>query len=143
MGKSKNGRDGSKQMPTSKRWEALQELTVELPEPSEPSSLQTHPESPLPAADCAHPELSSGSTTQSYSRLRVRLRDLGLPFQAQYNQGETAQIIVVSDRTVRDWTNAGKMPCCHYPYGRPYYTPQNIEDYLTACERPRPRKAAK
>jgi hypothetical protein len=117
------------------RTEYLQHLEVNFPPPTSlpaPSMPEAEPvpEAPVPV----HID---------YPHLRTKLSDQGLPFRAKFNQAQTAQVIGVSDRTVRDWTNEGKMPCCRYPSGRPYYTPGNIENLLIECERPRPRKAAK
>lgn len=117
----------------SSRTEYLQNLEVNFPSPA-----------PAPSMPEAEPAAEAPTPIQTnYPRLRTKLSDLGLPFRAKFNQAQTAQVIGVSDRTVRDWTNEGKMPCCRYPSGRPYYTPGNIESHLVECERPRPRKAAK
>ena len=45
------------------------------------------------------------------------------------------EILGKSDKTVRAWTRKGKIPCCWWPSGDPYYTPKNIEDFLAHCER--------
>jgi len=132
MEKDKTGKDGSKKTPTLKRWEALQGYSVALPgEETLPAAL-----SAALAGTDRTPAEPPAAIPIDYPLLRTRLRDQGLAFQAKYNQGETAQILGVSDRTVRDWTNAGKMRCCRSPLGRPYYTAQNIEDHLTECESP-------
>src|ERR1700760_1143135 len=100
-----------------KRWEAIQGLNVNFPGPGESLFLKTEP-SPTEANHRGAEQLVQNAKID-YPRLLTVLRDQGLPFQARYSQGETAKIIGVSDRTVRDWTQAGKMSCCYYPSGRP------------------------
>jgi hypothetical protein len=113
------------------RTEYLQHLEVDLPSPTPaPSMLHVEPVSEAPA-----------SIHTDYPRLRTRLNDMGLPFRAKFNQAQTAQVIGVSDRTIREWTNSGKMPSCRYPSRRPYYTPGNIETHLIECESPCSSKA--
>jgi len=124
---------GQKRGGKPSRAEHFKHLEVNLPSPTPTQSMseaEPVPEAPAPIYT-------------DYPRLRTKLRDLGLPFQAKFNQVETAQIIGVSDHTVRDWTKAGKMHFCRTPFGRLYYIPQNIEDHLTECEGPRPRTAAR
>lgn len=70
-----------------------------------------------------------------YPRLRTLLRDRGLNFQPIFGQRDVAGILGKSDKTVRAWTRMGKLPCCGWPSGDPYYTPRNIEDFLARCER--------
>jgi hypothetical protein len=93
----------------------------------------------LAAAD-SHDEFPATISTD-YPRLRMALRDRGLPFQETYSQREAAQILGKTDRTVRSWTRHNKIGC-HSPSCRPYYTAANLEAYFAACERPRPRKTA-
>lgn len=69
-----------------------------------------------------------------YPRLRTILRDRGLTFQPIFGQRDVARILGKSDKTVRAWTSMSKLPCCWWPSGDPYYTPRNIEDFLTRCE---------
>jgi hypothetical protein len=71
-----------------------------------------------------------------YPRLRIRLRDLGLSFAAEYTQSEVALIIRKSARTIREWTQNELMPCHYSPTGRPFYIAQDLEDHFAACERP-------
>jgi hypothetical protein len=117
----------------SSRTEYLQNLEVNFPSAAPSPSM--HEAKPVPEAPTP--------IQNDYPRLRTKLSDQGLPFRAKFNQAQTAQVIGVTARTVRDWTNKGEMPCCRYPSLRPYYTPGNIEAHLIDCERPRPRKAAK
>jgi hypothetical protein len=115
------------------RHEALREFHLALPDGAVlPDGLA---ELGIEIADST--EQTSPSIPSDYPRLRIALRDRGLPFQPAYNQKAAALIIGRTDRTVRDWANTNKIPCNHWPTGRPYFSPQNIEDYLVACERPR------
>jgi len=70
-----------------------------------------------------------------YPRLRTILRDRGLSFKPIFGQRGMTEILGKSDKTVRAWTRKGKIPCCWWPSGDPYYTPKNIEDFLAHCER--------
>jgi excisionase family DNA binding protein len=121
------------------RWEMLHGYSIALPEGATlPPSLPAV----LAEIDRAPAESLVVTPHDYYPLLRTRLRDLGLPFQATYKQLEAAEIIGVSDHTVRKWTRAGKMPCCRTPFGRPYYTAQNLEGHLRECEGLRSTKAA-
>ncbi|MFP5210288.1 MAG: hypothetical protein ACLGRW_13445 [Acidobacteriota bacterium] len=70
-----------------------------------------------------------------YPRLRTILRDRDLAFKPILGQRDVAGILGKSDKTVRAWTRMGKLPCCWWPSGDPYYTPRNLEDFLDRCER--------
>jgi hypothetical protein len=85
-------------------------------------------------------EETPSAISVGYPRLRTILRDRGLAFKPIFGQRDVAEILGKSDKTVRAWTRMGKIPCCYWPFGDPYFTPQNIEDFLSQCER---RKAAK
>ena len=87
-----------------------------------------------------HDELQATIST-NYPRLRMALRDCGLPFRETYSQREAAQVLGRSARTVRSWTRHNKIGC-HSPSCRPYYTAANLEAHFAAHERPRPRKRA-
>jgi hypothetical protein len=120
------------------RHEALQGFRLALPEgTAQPGSLA---DLDLEITDNTEP-IAPATILTDYPRLRIALRDRGLRFQATYNEKTAAPIIGRSDRTVRDWAHKDKIPCCHWPSGYPYFTAQNLEDYLVACELP--RKAAR
>ena len=111
-----------------RRWEPLRTHDVVLPtSASEPlSSTRTDP--PVGSNE---PLFGFAD----YPRLRTLLRDLGLPFQATYLQRDVAETLNKNQRTIRDWSNHGKMSHHRWPSGGPYYTAQDLEDFLAACER--------
>ncbi len=110
------------------RWKALQRRSFELPVADSPGA-NVPDESPSDQP-CVQVDFID------YPRLRIRLRDMGLPFGAEYSQSEVSTIIRKSTRTVREWTQKGLMPSHYTPKGRPYYSPQDLEDHFAACERP-------
>jgi MerR HTH family regulatory protein len=116
------------------RSEYLQDLDVYPPSPSSPP--------PSKIAD-AQPALELPAIVSTdYPRLRTILRDLNVvPFKGIFDQREVARICGKSDKTIRNWTRRGLIPCCYWPLGDPYYTARNLEDFFALCERG--RRAAK
>lgn len=47
----------------------------------------------------------------------------------KYNTYEFAQLIGVSDRTLRRWDNQGKFCAYRTPTGRPYYTNKHYKQF--------------
>lgn len=112
------------------RSEAIGSLSISLPkERTSPPAPETEAARPEPAAPAA--------SSVDYPRLRTLLRDAGVEFKPIFSQRDVVEIIPKSDKTVRAWTKMGKIPSCHWPSGDPYYTPQNLEDFLLQCERGR------
>jgi hypothetical protein len=129
-----------------RRWERLKDLTIQFPKSSTSEQLANSPtraSGNLPPILEQLPESISASMSSDYPRLLTILRDRGLAFRPTFNQLEAAEVIGISDRVLRDWTQADEVPCSLYPSGRPYYTAKNLEDFFTACARRRRRKAAK
>lgn len=110
-----------------KRWEEFQCRSFHLPNAD--SAIADAPDEPPTGQPCAQ------ANFVDYSRLRIRLRDMGLEFKAEYSQANVARIICKSARTVSEWTRKEMMPCHYSPTNRPYYAAQDLEDYFAACER--------
>lgn len=107
-----------------KRWERMQGVSIEFPEPTAAPSVAE------PVEKVAPPDIPG-----SYPRLRTLLNDLNLPFQVNFTQAGAAPIIGRSSRTIQGWTSKGLIPCHYWPTDAPYYTAQDLEDYLSARER--------
>jgi MerR HTH family regulatory protein len=70
-----------------------------------------------------------------YPYLRVLLRDSGQTFRTKYRPTEAAELLETTPRTLRGWTSKGLVPYHREPSGTPYFSPQDIEDILTASAR--------
>jgi hypothetical protein len=93
----------------------------------------------LPDADSATAAISkelpadkpcSETDPLDYPHLRILLRDRELPFKPIFSQGDVAQIIGKSNRTVRNWISKNLTPFHVWPTGEPYFSPQDLEDLL-------------
>ena len=124
-------------MGVSKGWNQ-QEYSLALPD-----GMRLLPGLPPALADLAPEppeELLAGIC--DYPWLRRALHALGLTYCEAYTQGQAAQIIGRTSRTVRSLALRGKIHRRYSSFGVPFFKARDLEDYLARCAC-RPRKAAK
>ena len=114
----------AKQKPKGKRWEQMRESEIRLPNPEsvpQPEPLEKRED-----------ESVAETAPIDYPQLRILLRDSGREFRTKYYQGECAELLDTTTRTLRGWASKGRVPFHREPGGTPYFTPQDIEDILVA-----------
>lgn len=123
MGEKENNHKPKK----GKRWEQMRELDLQLPD-AEPD--------PTPELVEEQTDKHTAETVSvDYPLLRILLRDSGYAFRVKYWQRETAGLLGTTPRTLRDWASKELIPHHREPGGKPYFSPQDIEDILAASAR--------